>query len=265
MPALVRRALRESRRTLMGWTIGLLAFLGVYTGFYPSIVADPVFYDRVAMAKFPGPLRDLVGITGTVTGADFLQVIMYQLLGPMLLIMCAAILGRKAIAGAEETGTLELDVTLPIGRGRLVLARFAGLAIGLLGITAVQLAAVLIANGAAGIDVDPGNIIAAHTGLYLVVLFFGTVALAAGAATGGTAAALAVTGGYAVAGYVIETLGRDVPVVGWLRWLSPFHYFLEGRPIFDGWPVGHYLILLGATAIVVLTAVLAFDRRDVGV
>ncbi|HEY9524944.1 MAG TPA: hypothetical protein VIR33_17030, partial [Thermopolyspora sp.] len=66
-------------------------------------------------------------------------------------------------------------------------------------------------------------------------------------------------------GYVIETLGRDVPVVGWLRWLSPFHYFLEGRPIFDGWPVGHYLILLGATAIVVLTAVLAFDRRDVGV
>jgi ABC-2 type transport system permease protein len=47
--------------------------------------------------------------------------------------------------------------------------------------------------------------------------------------------------------------------------VSPFHYYFEGRPLYDGLPVGDYLVLAGATAVLVLTSVLAFDRRDVGV
>jgi ABC-2 type transport system permease protein len=262
---LVRKTLRDFRRPLIGWMVGLLAFFGVYSAFYPTFKADPVFYNAVAVAKYPGVLKDLVGITGSIAGPNFLQLIAYQLFGPMMFVMCAVILGGRAIAEPEEAGTLELVVTMPIDRRRLVLERFAGLALGLLALAVVTVTVLLIVNSAVGIGADVGNVLAAHTGLYLVTLFFGTLSLTTGAASGRRSLALTVAGAYAVGGYVIETLGKNVDALAWLRWLSPFHYYLAGRPLFAGWPVGDYLVILGATAVLVLTAALSFDRRDVGV
>ncbi|MEV0973462.1 ABC transporter permease subunit [Microtetraspora glauca] len=266
MPTLVRKTLSDYRRALVGWTVGVCAFLMLYLSIYGSIAENPDFYENAAMAKYPGALKDLMGgLSDLASGPGYLQVIAYQLFGPLLLIMCAAVLGNRAISGPEESGTLELTLTLPIGRRRLVVERFAALALGLLGIAVVTF--VLIAGMAAvqDMNVPIGHIVAAHTGLFLLVLFFGALALAVGAASGSKALTLAVTGAYAVAGYVVETLGKSVDAISWLRWISPFHYFLDGRPVYQGWPVGDYLVLLGASAVFLLVAVLAFDRRDVGV
>jgi ABC-2 type transport system permease protein len=266
MPIVVRKTLREYRRSLIGWTLGLCGFLGMYLSIYASVSDDPETLSAQALAKYPGALKDLMGgLTDIGTGVGYLQTVAYQLLGPMLLIMCAAGLGNRAIAQPEEEGLLELTVTLPLERKRLVLERWLGMAIGLVAIGTVTLAVVLAAANAAGMGVPAGNILAAHTGLILLALLFGTVALTVGAATGRKNIALAVTGVWAVAGYIVETLGRNVEWISWARWLSPFHYFLDGRPLYTGWPVGDYLILLAATAVLVMTAVLAFDRRDVGV
>ncbi|MEZ0077467.1 ABC transporter permease subunit [Planotetraspora sp. GP83] len=266
MPTLVRKTLREYRRAVIGWSAGISAFLLLYLSIYPSIRANPDFSQQAALSKYPGALKDLMGgLADIASGEGYLQAVAYQLLVPLLLIMSAAILGNRAIAGPEENGTLELTLTLPIDRKRLVLERWQALFLGLLVIAVVTLAVILAMAAKSDMRVPAGNIVAAHTGLFLVALFFGTVALTVGAATGGKGLALAVAGGYAVAGYVIETLGKSVDAIAWLRWLSPFHYYLDGRPVFSGWPVGDYLVLLGATAVLLLTAVLAFERRDVGV
>lgn len=266
MPTLVRKTLRDYRRALIGWTVGLSAFFLLYLSFYGSIAKNPDFYSEAAAAKYPGAMRDLMGgLSDIATGAGYLQMIAYQLLGPLLLIMCAATLGNRAIVGPEESGTLELTITLPIDRKRLVLERFAALALGLLGIAIVTFTLIAGLAAVQNMNVPIGHILAAHTGLFLLVLFFGTLALAVGAASGSKALTFAVTGGYAVAGYVVETLGKSVDAISWLRWLSPFHYFLDGKPIYQGWPFGDYVVLLGATAVLLLAAVVSFDRRDVGV
>src|SRR5690606_2514270 len=99
----------------------------------------------------------------------------------------------------------------------------------------------------------------------LLGLFFGTVTMAVGAATGRKGPGMAVTGGWAVLGYVAVTAGQSVDALAWLQWRSPFHCYRSGQPPYDGLPGGDYLVLAGATAVLALTAVLAFDRRDVGV
>ncbi|MDP9850066.1 ABC transporter permease subunit [Streptosporangium lutulentum] len=266
MPALVSKSLRDYRRGLIGWTVGIGAFMLLYLSVYSSIVADPEVYGPAALAKFPGAMKDLMGgLDNFTSGAGYLQAVAYQLFGPLLFAMCAVALGNQVIAQPEEKGTLELTLTLPIDRRRLFLERFAALALGLFGVALLTFA--LIAGMASALDmgVPFGNIAAAHTGLYLLVLFLGTVTATVGAATGRKNLAMAVTGVWAVGGYVVETLGRDVAAVSWLRWLSPFHYFLDGRPVYQGLPVGDYLVLAGATVVLLLTAMLAFDRRDVGV
>ncbi|MBP2702903.1 ABC transporter permease subunit [Microbispora sp. RL4-1S] len=266
MPALVRKTLGEYGRALVGWTVGLSAFLTMYISIWSSMKDNPEVFTETAVAKYPGALRDLMGgMADIASGAGFLQAIAYQLLGPLLFVMCAAILGNRAVARPEEARTLELTLTLPIDRRRLVLDRWAAMLLGLLAVALVTLCVVAVAGGLAGMGVPFGRILAAHTGLFLLVLFFGTLALCVGAAFGRGQAALAVVGVWGVAGYVVETLGRNVDAIAWLRWLSPFHYYLDGRPLYQGWPAGDYLVLLGATAVLLATAVFAFERRDVGV
>jgi ABC-2 type transport system permease protein len=266
VPTLVRKTLRDYRRSVIGWLVGISAFLSLYLSIYPSIRSNPEFSQQAALSKYPGPLKDLMGgLADIASGTGYLQTVVYQLLVPLLLIMCAMTLGTRAIAVPEEEGTLELVMTLPIDRRRLVLERWAAFALGLLVVALVTLILVLALAAAGDLKVPAGNIVAAHAGLFLIAFFFGTLALTLGAATGKRGLALAVGGGYAVGGYVIETLGKSVDAISWLRWVSPFHYYLDGRPVFQGWPVGDYLVILGGTAVLAMTALLAFERRDVGV
>ncbi|WP_336210148.1 ABC transporter permease subunit [Nonomuraea sp. LPB2021202275-12-8] len=263
---MIAKSLRDFRRALIGWTIGISAFMTLYLGVYGSIKQNPDVYGQQALAKFPGALKDLMGgLQDFTSGPGYLQSVVYQLFVPMLFIVCAMLVANRAIAQPEEAGTLELVVTLPIDRKRFVLDRFAALALGLLATAGVTLIVTWVVAEAVGMGVGFDRILAAHTGVFLLALFFGTLTLAVGAATGRRAAAMAVVGVWAVLGYVVVTVGRSVEAIAWLKWISPFHYYAEGQPLYQGLPVGDYLVLAGATAVLALTAVLAFDRRDVGV
>ncbi|GAA3118498.1 ABC transporter permease [Planomonospora alba] len=266
MPALLSKTLRDYRRTLIGWAVGIGAFFALYLSIYPNISRNKDIYGPAALAKYPDVLRDLLGgLQDFTSGVGYLHSVVYQMFGPMLFVGCAAVLGNRAIARPEESGTLELTVTLPIDRRRLVAERFAAMALGLLAVAAVTFLLAWGAAVAADMDVPAGRILAAHTGVLLLGLFFGTLALAVGAAAGRRGPATAVVGALAVGGYIVETMGRNVDALSWLRWISPFHYYLEGRPLYEGFPVGDYLVLAGATVVLLIAAILLFDRRDVGV
>ncbi|PZG10438.1 ABC transporter permease subunit [Nonomuraea aridisoli] len=263
---MIAKSLRDNRRALAWWSAGICAFLAVYMSVYGSVRENPETYSGIAMDKFPGPLKDLMGgFQDFQTGAGYLQSVVYQLFVPMLFIVCATLLANRIIAQPEESGTLELVVTLPVDRRRLVVERWAALVLSLLAVACVTLAVAWAVSVAVDMGVAFDRIAAAHTGVFLVALLFGTVALTVGAATGRKMLASAVVGVWVVTGYLVVTIGRSVDAIAWLKWLSPFHYYAEGRPLYDGLPVGDYLVLLAATAVLALTAVLAFDRRDVGV
>ncbi len=51
----------------------------------------------------------------------------------------------------------------------------------------------------------------------------------------------------------------------WLRWLSPFHYFIGTDPLHTGWHPVELLVLVAVGAVTTLAGIVLFDRRDVGV
>ncbi|MFI6479020.1 ABC transporter permease subunit [Nonomuraea sp. NPDC050663] len=261
---MIAKTLREYRRMLIGWTIGISLFVAMYTSIYSSM--DRNTLSEAVIAKYPGALRDLMGgMQDLTTPLGYLSSVVYQLFVPLLFAIMAMLLANRAIAEPEENGTLELTVTLPIDRKRLLLERFAAMVLVLL-ITAVLTGVVVIAL-VSGLDfgVPVGNVLAGHLGVFLLALFLGTVTLFCGAATGRKAIGTSAMGVWAAGGYVVVTVGKNVEAISWLRWVSPWHYYSGARPLYTGVPVGDYLVLGGAAAVLLLTAVLAFDRRDVGV
>ena len=78
-------------------------------------------------------------------------------------------------------------------------------------------------------------------------------------------AAAVVTGVIAVATYMANALANLTDGLSWLRYLSPFHYFIGVDPLRTGWHPGALALLVAVAAGTTIAGVILFDRRDVGV
>lgn len=267
IPTLTRKTLRDDRRAIIGWAVGIAAFIAVYLAFYPSIANNQAGMDFIEQftADLPAGLLSTLGWQDFASGAGYLDAVVYSAYVPLLVIMFAAVLGNRAIAAPEEAGTLDLLLANPISRRRFVAERFAALIAAVLAVGFVVWLVVLAFNAGLDMGVPVGNLTAATAGLTLLGAAFGSLALAVGAATGRRATVFAVTAALAAGTYLLRALGAQVEAINSLRWLSPFHYYLGGDPLRTGFDAGHLLVLGGITAVLAAVAIFAFGRRDVGV
>ncbi|NCD20131.1 MAG: ABC transporter permease [Actinobacteria bacterium] len=254
--------LREGRRSLIGWALGLIVVMMIYLPFFELMGGSDEIRDMLDM--LPPALVETVGYDQMFTGPGYAQATILGLLGFILGTIAAVGWGARAIAGDEETGTLELTLAHRVSRERLVLERALGILVRLL-VLGVVVAVVLVAtSGPFGLDLVAGNVLAAVTAFVILLLTTAMAALAAGAVVGRRVVALAAGTGLAVFGYVGDAVGGQAAGWGWLQDISPFAWAYGGDPITDGWDLGGLALLLALSAVLLGAAVLAFRRRDVG-
>jgi len=264
LPSLVGKTLRDWRRTAIGWSVGLAAFALIYVGFWVSVKNNPDLA-KLKTGGLPKGLTSALGVNDLTSGAGYLQGTIYALIGPLLLIMASAILGARAIAGPEDRHVMDLFLANPISRRGFVVQRAAALTGVVVGFGLIVWIIPVVLSQTLDMGISAVNVSAASAGLFLLGLLFGMVAFAVGAATGRVANALAVAGVFAVAGYLIRALGDTASWIRPLRWISPFHYYLGSDPLHHGFHIGYLLVLVGASAALVIVALVTFDRRDVRV
>jgi ABC-2 type transport system permease protein len=255
--------LYDSRRSLLGWTVAIVAVGLMYAAFWPTVQTPEM---ARALEAYPEGLLEAFNYSDVTTAAGYLGSSVYGLLIPLLLVVFAIAAGARAVAGDEDAGTLDLVLAHPVGRTRLALQRFAGLAL--------QVAVVVILLGLAMIGlstavefagVGPAEFLAISLHLALFGIAFGALAYAIGAATGRKAAALAGSAGVAVLGYLANAVFPQVEGLAWARNLSPFHWYLGGSPLVNGVQVSGVLLLLGFAVLLVALGTWAFGRRDIAV
>jgi ABC-2 type transport system permease protein len=264
LPSLVHKTLRDWRRAAVGWGVGLAAFALIYLAFWVSIRNSPDLL-KLKTEAMPKAMQTMVGISDMTTGTGYLNGTIYALTGPLLMIMASVILGARAVAGPEDNHVMDLFLANPISRRGFVAQRSAALIGVVVGLGLILWIIPLVLSQWLGMGVSAANVSAASLGLLLLGLFYGTLALAVGAATGRRATALGVAGAAAVAGYVIRGLSESVSWMHGWRWISPFHYYLGSDPLHRGFHLGYLLVLAIAAAVLVMIALVTFDRRDVRV
>lgn len=255
--------LREQRRSLVLWAIALSAVSAMYLAFWPTLGTNAEM--EAMVQNLPEAMVTAMGWDRIGSAPGYLESTIYALIAPVLLLVFGISAGARLLAGEEETGTLELEVSAPIDRRQVLVQRFAALTIQLallcLALGAVTVAMVL----ALDMEVTVGNILAAVLGLWLFVLAMSAIAFAAGAATGRRSVALATGAGVAVVSYLANTLAPMVQGGDWMHRISPFSWFLEGDPLVEGVAPAGYGALLALIALAVVIALVRFDRRDLGV
>lgn len=255
------KSLWDQRRGIVAWAIAIAVVGAAYAAFYPSI-NDPNM--EAALDAFPKEVLDALGMADITSPQGYVGSTVFGLLGPALMIVYAASLGTRAIAGDEESGRLDLLLAHPVTRWSVVLQRAAAVVVALAVATAALLAAMVAISGPAQLGaLSVADLAAASLQLFLLAAVFATLALAVGAATGSRALAMGTVAFVAVGSYLANTMGPSVSAIAWTQHLSPFFYATGGQPLANGWQVGDALILSSVAVILVGAAVFAFGRRDV--
>ncbi len=186
----------------------------------------------------------------------------------VLIGVLAIVTGSSVLAGEEDSGTLELQLALPLTRWQLVTAKTLALAaISLLVLGVAGMAAVIVflfIRDQLTTALDAGDLFRATVAHWPLVFLFQTLSLWLGTVTPTRRVALALATVILVVSFLGYNLAGMSSDLEYLRPLSPFHY----RPatpetLNEGSAGGDLAVVLAAAILFYGLAVVCFNRRDV--
>lgn len=258
-PVLARQLL-DGRRGQVGWSLALAAVVGLYLPLYPSLQSQQL---TDLVDSLPAELVQVLGFDRIATGAGYTQATFFGLVGFVLAAAASTGWGAAAIAGAEESGRLELTLAHAVSRTRYALESAAAVVVRCLALGVVAFALVLAVDAPAQLGIDATDLLAASAAWTGLALLPGTAALAVGAVTGRRSWATGAGAGTAVLAYALDAAGRTGGGTAWLADVSPYHWAFGADPLADGFDWAGLGLLWGGSAVLVGVAAAALARRDV--
>ncbi len=258
---LFRRDLRGSRRGLLAWSIGLAVMAALYLPFYPSVGGSDAM--QAYLGSFSPEVAALFGLDELGTGAGYVHATIYGLLGFLLLAIAGVSWGTASIAGAEESGDLELTLAHGVTRAQVVLERTLALLVKLLVLGAVTSLLVLAFDAPVGLGLEPTGLVAVTASLVLLCSVSGMVALAVGAVTGRRSAALAAGAAVSALAYALDAVAKTSGTEA-VAAISPYHWAFGAQPLASGFDWAGLAALAGLSSLLLAAALFVFVRRDVG-
>ena len=259
------RMLRDRRRSLLGWSAGIVGLVLFTVALFPTIEGQESFEELAG--QLPEAMRSLFGIDGAVpltSAPGYLHSRLFASLLPLVLLVFGIGVGASSIAGSEEEGTLELLLANPITRGAVAAQRYLALVAMLGGLTlvfAVSLVVLALPFGALGGVSLPG-LAGATAGAFGLALLHASVSFAVGAATGRRAWALAAATTLAVAGYLLQGVLGLSEAIQTLRFVTPWHWYLGRNMLAEGVAPDAVAVPLVLAAGLYVAGAVAFERRD---
>jgi ABC-2 type transport system permease protein len=244
------------------WTVAVAAVSAIYASFYTVMDTGEL---ESLVEGMPEGLVTALGYDAIGSPAGYLESTVFGLLAPLLLLVFGLGLGARIVAGLEEDGTLELELTHPVSRRRVILERYLALVIQVIVLSAATWLVVAAAVLAIDMDVSQGDLAATGLGLLLLTLALSSVAFAVGAVTGRRVIALGAGAAVAVAAYLADALAPMLDDGRWLEAISPFSWYLGSEPLVNGIDPLGFGALLVLSVLALAVAVVTFDRRDLGV
>ena len=174
--------------------------------------------------------------------------------------MAFAVTQANRWSADEEEGLLEIVLSTPQPRLRVLLVRFSALATATIFISVVTLMAATVASAVYGVALDYGNLAAGALSMIPLSL----LVAALGYLFAGWLRAALDTGLLSfllVIWFFISFIGPSLKLPDAVEKASPFFYY--GTPLLHGWQLGDLLVVVAAGAVALALASYRFARKDI--
>ncbi len=262
---LLRNVFTKTVRDLRWPTFWVALGMGAMTGYFALLFPTySKIVDLNSILEKMGPAAKLMGASlgDASTLVGFLHIELFSMILPALMVVLAAGMASGFTAGEESRGTIDVLLSYPISRRRLVLEKSVALTIACI-VSAISVWVFAVAGAAASNSPLPSDKLAAALVMLVVLgLAFGSIALVIAAATGNRGAAIGVAVGLMVVMYLVDALANIVDGLGVIRPLSLFRYYMGNDPLRNGVSLADAGVLAAVAAVFLVLSLIAFDRRD---
>jgi ABC-2 type transport system permease protein len=269
MPGVIfRETLRRSWRGMLIWGIGIALIGAMQALTLPDVDALQDYANL--METMPPALIQAVGGGDAAFFATPEGYLASQFYGIALIIFAiyALVAGLNITVNEEDRGVLDIVISLPVPRWRVIVERLAAytvMTVAIVAITFIGMWASLVATPSlqinttrlfeATINVLPGTLL-----VLAATTLIGTVLRRRGAATG-----IAVF--FVIGSYFIDFIGAAASgtLAESLRAISFYRYYNSTGVMQNGLMWGNVLLLMGVAAVCVVGSLWFFERRDIAV
>ncbi len=264
--SIFNETLRRNWRGMIYWGIGL----GLL-GFLIMIIIPNLDF----LKQFENFLNTMPGIIKALGMDDAAQMatpegfISAGYFGRVLLILAVytVLAGLNITVNEEDAGIMDVLLSLPVPRWRIVLEKFAVYALMLVGIVALGFLGLFLGGISSAIQLDTQKLIISNINVLPSALLMLAFTTFVGTLFRRKNLAAAVAAFFIMVSYVLDLVGglASVSPIARLRSISFFAYYDNAHVMQNGLNVGGVMLLLGLTVILVVASIWVFQRRDVGI
>lgn len=264
MKSLIKWTLWQRRKSTIAWSVAVSAFIFINMIFYPTFKDQAAELQKSFESLPEAAVQLFGGSTDFFSPVGFMNSQIFFIMLPLLLGVLGINLGHKLIAQEEQDGTMELLLSRPISRTKLLFAKAIAGTLILTIVTLVSLATTLIVGELVDLDVAAGRTITVTAVCFLMAVSFAALAFMLSAMGKTRSISVAAAAAVAIGGYLVASLSATV---SWLETPSkvfPFNYY-ESEALLRGtaeWV--NILYFVGLIAGCGIISWFVFRRRDVG-
>ena len=255
MRELIAQTLRDQKRPVVWWSVGLCAYALMMVITYPStkqINFDPLLDN---LQFFLGGANTLSTLEGYLTSQIFYL--------PLALGIYAVFLSARLISTEIGSGGMDFLLSHPLSRRQICLGKYLAL---VAVVCALSLVLGVSLYGAGLLIEDQLSLaISLKVGVNLIpiVLFYGTVGFAIACLARRRQTVLGVASAVAVSTWVLHGLALSSDLLADFEHWTVYYWYATGKPFSEGLVPEHMGILLGLSAGLITLGVFFFERRDI--
>jgi ABC-2 type transport system permease protein len=261
------RTLRDNFPGAVGWGLGYGVLLIAATVLYPLLDESNTIFtvlNGLGIMSFLAVGRSVEALTG-FEGYLALQTLSW---GPMILSVYLIPQALRAVAHEERQGTLDILLSTPISRWRFLVEKTLAICASLLLIVSIMGLCMLVAVALVGeVLLDPTHALAGLWHLLPISLVILMTALLLSMTLRDSRQAGPLTATLVIASYFVRIMSdlTPHPVLEFIKPISIFSYYRSVAALSEGFQWHYDVVLLTAAAVLFVLALLAFQRRDLGV
>ena len=260
---LLLKTLRDQRIPVVAYGLGLGALALLIVAIYPAFAASGAELEE-AMENLPDAYKAFTGGVLSLTEFDGYLVSQYLIILPLILAIFAIIEGTGALRGEEERGSMDTLLSLPLARSQVVFHK----AIATLLSIALVLVIIGIVLAVSVAFVEEATLALDRLAVVLLNSFgmgalFYCFSLFLSASLPSRRLAGVIGAVFAVGAYFFDAMTDIVEGLHDFRYFGPFNYFEPLAILKEDLSFLNSGVLLGASLVFLLGAVLIFQRRDI--
>lgn len=260
---LLLKTLRDQRIPVLAYGLGLGALALLIVAIYPAFAASGAELEE-AMENLPEAYKAFTGGVLSLTEFDGYLVSQYLIILPLILAIFAIIEGTGALRGEEERGSMDALLSLPLARSQVVfhkaIATLLSIALVLV-IIGVVLAVSVAFVEEATLALDRLAVVMLNSFGMGALFYCFSLFLSATLPSRRLAGVIGAV--FAVGAYFFDAMTEIVESLYDYRYLGPFNYFEPLTILKEDLSFLNSGVLLGASLVFLLGAVLIFRQRDI--